>query len=72
MPLHSSFLHRFSKCIRMSRIKDLIACHDRHKVFRLTQVDDIVCPARDECSKNLSTIINEFKNVDSKATQDLK
>lgn len=30
----------------MSRIKDLIACHHRHKVFRLTQVDDIMCPAR--------------------------
>ena len=31
----------------MSRVKDLIAGHDRNEVLCLTQVDDIMCPSRD-------------------------
>ena len=31
----------------MLRVKDLVAGHNRHQIFRLGQVDDVVCPAGD-------------------------
>ena len=40
-------LHRLEEGIRVVRVKDFIASHDRHQILRLRQIDDVVRPARD-------------------------
>ena len=40
-------LYLLEKSIRPVRIKDLVAGHDSNKVFRIRQIDNVMCPAGD-------------------------
>ena len=53
-------LHRFPECIRMSRIKDLIAGHNSNQILGVRQIDDIVCPSRNHINR-FNLLTTDFK-----------
>ncbi len=44
-------LHDLPKSIRSLWIKHLVACHHRHQIFRLRQINNVVCPSGDHVDR---------------------
>ena len=45
-PYNAPVLHLFKECIRVGRVELLVRPHQRDKILRLAQIDDIVGAAR--------------------------